>query len=57
VGIMDDAVDHAWMLSPWGLQAWLEMSFPDTPMKVGLNTNAAPSRSHWNLVLFPVQNR
>lgn len=53
VGIMDDAVDHAWMLSPWGLQAWLEMSFPDTPIKVGVNTNAGQSRSHWNLVLVP----
>lgn len=53
VGIMDDAVDHAWMLSPWGLQAWLEMSFPDTPIQVGLNNNARQSRSHWNLVLIP----
>ncbi len=57
VGIMDDAVDHAWMLSPWGLQAWLEMSFPGTPIQVGLDNNARPSRSHWNLVLIPVQKR
>lgn len=53
VAIMDDAVDHAWMLSPWGLQAWLEMSFPDTPLKVGVSTNARQSRSHWNLALVP----
>ncbi len=53
VGIMDGAVDHAWMLSPWGLQAWLEMSFPDTPVQVGLNNNIGQSRSHWNLVLTP----
>lgn len=53
VGITDDAVDHAWMLSPWGLQAWLEMSFPDTPIQVGVSTNAGQSRSHWNLVLVP----
>jgi len=52
VGITDKAVDHAWMLSPWGLQAWLEMSFPDTPLQVQLNTNRR-SRTHWNLVLVP----
>lgn len=53
VGITDNAVDHAWTLSPWGVQAWLEMRFPDTPFRVGLNRNARPSQSHWNLVLFP----
>ena len=53
VAISDKAVDHAWMLSPWGLQAWLEMSFPDTPYHVSMNNNARPSRSHWNLVLIP----
>jgi hypothetical protein len=57
VPIMDDAVDHAWMLSPWGLQAWLDMSFPDKPMRVGPNRNVGPSQSHWNLVLFPDQDR
>jgi hypothetical protein len=51
VAILDDAVDHAWMLSPWSLQAWLEMSFPDTPIKVGVSTNARQSKSHWNLIL------
>jgi hypothetical protein len=56
VAIMDSAVDHAWMLSPWGLQAWLEMSFPDTPIRVDLNNNATQSQSHWNLVLIPNQN-
>jgi hypothetical protein len=53
VAILDDAVDHAWMLSPWGLQAWLDMSFPDTPIKVGVSTNARQSQSHWNLLLVP----
>jgi len=53
VGIKEGAIDHAWMLSPWGLQAWLEMSFPDRPIKVGVNTNARQSQSHWNLVLVP----
>jgi hypothetical protein len=53
VGITDKAVDHAWMLSPWGLQAWLEMSFPDTPYHISRNNKARPSRSHWNLVLIP----
>jgi hypothetical protein len=57
VGIMDEAVDHAWMLSPWGLQAWLEMSFPDVPVQLGPNNNARISRSHWELVMFPEQKR
>jgi len=53
VAITDKAVDHAWMLSPWGLQAWLEMSFPDTPYHISMNNNVRPSRSLWNLVLIP----
>lgn len=57
VGIVDDAVDHAWMLSPWGLQAWLEMSFPDKPIRVGPDPNVRQSRTHWNLVLIPGERR
>lgn len=57
IGVMDSAVDHAWMLSPWGLQAWLDMSFPGKPVEVRPDNRAGQSRTHWNLVLVPVRDR
>jgi hypothetical protein len=50
-GSRDRVVDHAWMLSPWGLQAWLELVFPDRRFEVELDTLRRPERTHWNLVV------
>ena len=36
------AVDHAWGLAPWSLEAWLELKYPDRRIDVELRRGARP---------------
>ena len=51
-GSTDRVVDHVWMLSPWGLQAWLELVFPDRHFEVDHDRFVRPEQTHWNLLVI-----
>lgn len=51
-GSPDPSVDHAWMLSPWGLQAWLELAFPERHFVVETDRFARPDPRYWNLIVL-----
>ncbi len=44
------------MIAPWGLEAWLELAYPDRPYTVSLTTRTAvPAADFWSVTLVPVQ--
>jgi len=47
----DRVVDHVWMLSPWGVQAWLELTFPGRVFEVERDRLRRPEPTHWPLVI------
>jgi hypothetical protein len=48
VDVYDRGIDPAWMLSPWSLQAWAELTFPDRKIRVEENV-ARLDPVYWNL--------
>ena len=42
VSTAGSAVDHAWGLAPWSLEAWLELKYPDRRIDVELRRGARP---------------
>jgi hypothetical protein len=47
------AVDHAWMLAPWSVQAWVDLRFPELALRVERDDTRPRSAKYWHLVMTP----
>jgi hypothetical protein len=51
------AVDDLWMIAPWGLEAWLELTHPERPYTVSKTTRlGVPTAEYWSVTLNPKLN-
>jgi 4-amino-4-deoxy-L-arabinose transferase-like glycosyltransferase len=57
IPVKSRAVDDFWVIAPWGLQAWLELEYPDRKYEVRL-TQWPPGMAksgYWPVALIPIQ--
>jgi len=53
VPVAAKAVDDAWMISPWGLEAWLEIVYPERRFKVlSAQGKGVPIQEVWSVRLW-----